>query len=127
MKFGYTILYVNNVEETLDFYQQAFGFARKMLHGSGGYGELESGETTLAFADFAGMRELGKSPVAANAKAPSFELAFTTENVAEAVEKAVAAGAELISEPADMPWGQTIAYVADINGFLVEICTPIQP
>jgi len=23
-----------------------------------------------------------------------------------------------------MPWGQTIAYVADINGFLVELCTP---
>lgn len=22
-----------------------------------------------------------------------------------------------------MPWGQTIAYVADINGFLVELCT----
>lgn len=127
MKFGYTILYVKNVEETLEFYQQAFGFARKMLHGSGGYGELETGDTTLGFADFAGMRELGKSPAAANANAPSFELAFTTENVAEAVKKAVAAGAELMSEPADMPWGQTIAYVADLNGFLVEICTPIQP
>ncbi len=127
MKFGYTILYVPNVEETLTFYQRAFGFERKMLHGSGGYGELESGETTLGFADFAGMKELGKNPVAAKADAPSFELAFTTENVAEAVEKAVAAGAELVSEPAEMPWGQTIAYVSDLNGFLVELCTPIQP
>ena len=24
-----------------------------------------------------------------------------------------------------MPWGQTIAYVADINGFLLELCTPV--
>jgi len=24
-----------------------------------------------------------------------------------------------------MTWGQTIAYVADINGFLVELCTPV--
>ncbi|MDR7307276.1 hypothetical protein J2X15_002563 [Rhodoferax saidenbachensis] len=24
-----------------------------------------------------------------------------------------------------MPWGQTIAYVADSNGFLVELCTPM--
>jgi len=127
MKFGYTILYVPNVDEALTFYQQAFGFKRKMLHGSGGYGELESGETTLGFADFAGMKELGKNPIAAKANAPSFELAFTTDNVAEAVEAAVAAGAKLVSEPADMPWGQTIAYVADINGFLVELCTPIQP
>ena len=23
-----------------------------------------------------------------------------------------------------LPWGKTIAYVADINGFLVELCTP---
>jgi len=127
MKFGYTILYVPNVEKTLTFYQQAFGFSRKMLHGSGGYGELESGETTLGFADFAGMKELGKNPVAARDDAPSFELAFTTDNVAAAVEKAVAAGAKLVSAPADMPWGQTIAYVSDINGFLVELCTPIQP
>jgi len=127
MKFGYTILYVPNVDKALTFYQQAFGFARKMLHGSGGYGELESGETTLAFADFAGMKKLGKNPVAASADAPSFELALTTGNVAKAVEKAVAAGAALVSEPADMPWGQTIAYVADLNGFLVELCTPVQP
>ncbi len=24
-----------------------------------------------------------------------------------------------------MPWGQAIAYVADINGFLVELYTPM--
>lgn len=24
-----------------------------------------------------------------------------------------------------MPWDQTIAYVADINGFLVKFCTPM--
>jgi len=127
MKLGYTILYVKNVEETLRFYQHAFGFKQKMLHGSGGYGELETGETTLAFASFAGMRELGKNPQAAQANAPSFEIAFTTENVAEAVEIAVQAGAKLVSSPAEMPWGQTISYVSDVNGFLVEICTPITP
>ncbi len=127
MKFGYTILYVSNVEDTLTFYQNAFGFTRKMLHGTGGYGELESGPTTLAFASVEGMRELGKTPKAPEASAPSFELALTTDDVAQGVETAVKAGAKLVSAPADMPWGQTIAYVSDINGFLVEICTPIQP
>ena len=24
-----------------------------------------------------------------------------------------------------MPLGQAVAYVADINGFLVELCTPV--
>jgi len=50
MKFGYTIIYVPNVEASLQFFEQAFGFSRRFLHESGTYGELESGETTLAFA-----------------------------------------------------------------------------
>jgi lactoylglutathione lyase len=32
----------------------------------------------------------------------------------------------LIQEPKEMPWGQTIAYVADNDGVLVEICTSMQ-
>lgn len=24
-----------------------------------------------------------------------------------------------------MSWGQTVAYVADLNGFVVELCTPM--
>ena len=50
LNFAYTILYVDNVDETLSFYESAFGFKRKFLHESGDYGELESGATTLAFA-----------------------------------------------------------------------------
>jgi lactoylglutathione lyase len=38
---------------------------------------------------------------------------------------AVAAGATPMRPVEVMPWGQTIAYVADINGFLVELCTPM--
>jgi len=37
----------------------------------------------------------------------------------------VAAGARLVQAPEQMPWGQTVAYVADINDVLVELCTPV--
>ena len=30
-----------------------------------------------------------------------------------------------LSEPATKPWGQTVAYLRDNSGFLVEICTPM--
>ncbi len=40
MKFGYTIIYVESVEETLAFYQRAFGFALKFLHESKAYGAI---------------------------------------------------------------------------------------
>ncbi len=125
MQLAYTILYVDDVGRTLDFYRDAFGFTVRFLHESGDYGELETGATTLSFSSRRLMRELKKNPQSADPQAPCFEIALTTANVAAAVEKAVGSGATLIQEPHDMPWGQTVAYVADRDGFLVEICTPM--
>lgn len=125
MQLAYTILYVENVPETLAFYQQAFGLQKKFLHESNDYGELDTGTTTLSFSARELMQELGKHPGKADGAAPTFEIAFTTDNVTAAVDKAVAAGAKLVQAAELMSWGQTIAYVRDLNDFLVEICTPI--
>lgn len=125
MKFAYTILYVPNVKRAIDFYVNAFGFKLKFAHEGGDYAELYTGGTTLSFSAHNLIKSLGKDPQAADYHKPSFELAFVTDDVAAAVDKAVAAGAVLVQAPHDVPWGQTIAYVADINGFLVELCTPV--
>ena len=125
MNLGYTILYVENVAASLAFYTAAFGLTTKYLHDSGDYGELDTGATTLSFSSRALMTSLGKNPKAAEASAPCFEIAFTTADVAAAVARAQQAGAALIQAPQQMPWGQTVAYVADRDGFLVEICTPV--
>ncbi|MFN4120801.1 VOC family protein [Acidovorax sp.] len=127
MQFGYTILYVEDVPRTIAFYEAAFGFARRFVHEAGDYGELDTGATALAFSSLRLMSELGKNPQRASANAPSFEIAFTTPDVAAAVQRAVDAGARLVQAPEQMPWGQTVAYVADINGALVELCTPVAP
>jgi hypothetical protein len=50
IKFAYTILYVENVLKSMEFYQRAFGFSEKMLAPDNSYGEVMSGETTLSFA-----------------------------------------------------------------------------
>ncbi len=125
MHFAYTILYVENVAETLDFYGEAFGLKRKMLHESGDYGELDTGASTLSFSSLRLMEEIGKSPAPPVPGRPAFEIAFTVEDVKAALIRAVDAGAKLVQEAKDMPWGQTTAYVTDINGFLVELCTPV--
>ena len=57
MKYSYTILYVENVPETIKFYENAFGFSRKFISPENDYGEMISGETTIAFASL----ELGNS------------------------------------------------------------------
>ncbi len=125
MQFGYTILYVEDVKRSLTFYEKAFGMQTKFLHDGGGYGELDTGTTTLAFSSRQLMRQLGKKPIPSDAHAPCFEIALLSADVAAAVQRAVDAGAELIQAPVEMPWGQTVAYVADQDSVLVEICTPM--
>lgn len=125
MKFGYTILYVDSVKDTLDFYEKAFGFKCRYLHESGDYGELETGETTLAFAERKMIEHEGLTSQRMPNSAPDFEIDFTTDDVNSALEKAVGAGAKLLKDAEVKPWGQTVAYVSDNNGYLIEICTPI--
>ncbi len=127
MNFRYTILYVENVEKTLAFYARAFGLKRGMLHESGDYGELDTGRTRLAFSSLRLMAQLGKTPASPVAERPTFEIALETKDVTGGFARAIGAGAQPVQEPADMAWGQTTAYIRDINGFLVELCTPVCP
>jgi len=125
LTFKYTILYVKNVIETLKFFEAAFGFKQAMLHESGDYAELDTGNTTLSFSSIALMTTMGKNPGKVDSTSPTFELAFQTEDVAGALTKAIEAGATLVQNIEEMPWGQSTAYVTDNNGFLIELCTPI--
>ena len=125
LTFKYTILYVNSVVDTLKFYEAAFGLSQSMLHESGDYGELDTGNTTLSFSSLKLMEELGKNPTTANSNNPSFEIAFEADDVDAALANALAAGASLVQAAENMPWGQKTAYVKDNNGFLVEICSAI--
>lgn len=126
MNLRYTILYVADVAATLAFYERAFALKRLFLHESGDYGELATGETKLAFSSVALMTQLGKTPGKPSAEAPVFEIAFETDDVSAAFNRAVAAGAKPIQNVRDEPWGQTTSYVSDPNGYLVEICSPVQ-
>ncbi len=126
IKFGYTILYVENVENTVTFYKEAFGFAEKFITPDKDYAELLTGDTTLSFASYSIADYTEISILKNNSKdnPPAFELTFVTDNIEEAFTLAINNGAVLVKEPAAKPWGQIIGYVKDINGFLIEICTP---
>lgn len=128
MQFAYTILYVPDVPAALAHYEAAFGLTRRFLHESGDYGELETGPTTLAFAalhladgNFPG----GVRPPAPTDRPSPSEIAFATPDVPAAFAQALAAGASPVAPPARKPWGQTVAYVRDLHGHLVELCTPM--
>jgi lactoylglutathione lyase len=123
MKFGYTIIYVDEVEATIAFYEKAFGLKRGMVAGDE-FGELATGETKLGFAAKKMLHGPGHfaSP---DGKVLGVEIALTTDTVQAAYDKALAAGATPVSKPEKKSWGQIVAYVRDNNGFLVELCTPM--
>ena len=128
MKLGYTIIYVPNVAESLSFFESAFGLSRRFLHESGDYGELETGETTLAFAshELGEMNfPLGFVAASESSKPLGFEVALVTPAVLEAHAKALKAGAAELKAPESKPWGQVVSYVRCPDGTLVEICSPV--
>jgi catechol 2,3-dioxygenase-like lactoylglutathione lyase family enzyme len=128
MRLGYVIVYVADVPTTLDFYHRAFGLARRFLHESQTYGELETGGTALAFAHHSvATGSLPGGYVAADATALplGMEIGLIAADVPVAVAQALAAGATLVLPATVKPWGQTVAYVRAPEGTLVEICTAI--
>jgi lactoylglutathione lyase len=129
VKLGYMILYVADVNKSITFYEAAFGFERKYLTPENDYAELRTGETTLSFAS----KTLANSNLkngflesALSNKPFGIELGLVTENVQAIIEKALLHGATLLEAPIQKPWGQTVAYIRDLDGFLIEVCTPMQ-
>lgn len=119
MKYAYKILYVENVLKTIEFYEQAFRFQRKFITSEKDYGELISGEITISFASI----ELGNS---------NFKDGFQKSSLSDkpfgielAFEKAKKAGATEVEKLTTKPWEQKVGYGKDNNGFLIEICTPL--
>jgi lactoylglutathione lyase len=130
VSLGYVILYVKDVAASLTFYEKAFGLSRRFFNDENGkaYGELETGAARLAFASFALANEhLKREVVAASLDKPPLgvEIALVTADVPALYTQALKAGATPVSEPATKPWGQTVAYLRDNGGHLVELCTPL--
>jgi lactoylglutathione lyase len=128
MRFGYTILYVDDVTRAINFYERAFGLARRFVTDDATYGEMETGDTTLSFARHTLVGGFLPGGYRRNdpAEPPAgVEIGFITDDVPAAWDAALAAGAIVVSAPETKPWGQTVAYVRDPEGMLVEICTPV--
>jgi predicted enzyme related to lactoylglutathione lyase len=127
MRFGYTIIYVSDVQASMRFFEAAFGLAQRFYHESG-YGEMETGQTALAFASHTlGQNNLpdGYIPADQSPQPLGMEIALVTEDVHAAHAKAVNAGARALKEPMEKPWGQTVSYLRCPDGTLVELCSPI--
>lgn len=129
VKFKYVILYVEDVEKSMNFYKESFETEIKFITPEKDYGELLTGNTTLSFASLhlAGSNiKKGFLSSKASEKPFGIELGFVTDDVESLVKKAVSNGAVLYEDIAVKPWGQKTAYIKDPDHYLVEICTEVQ-
>jgi catechol 2,3-dioxygenase-like lactoylglutathione lyase family enzyme len=128
MKLGYTIVYVPDVAASLAFFGDAFSLKTRFLHEGGDYGELETGETTLAFASHA-LGDLnfpgGVVRASESTRPLGMEIALATPDVEGAHASALQHGATELAAPKTKPWGQTVSWVRAPDGTLVELCTPM--
>ena len=127
--FAYTILYVTDVTKSIEFYEKTFGLKRAFITPENDYGELITESTKLAFASIQlanSNLKKGFQRSLPNDKAYGIEIAFTTNDVENTLKKAIEAGGVLYEKTKIKSWGQTVAYIQDINGFLVEICTSME-
>lgn len=128
ISFSYVIFYVADIAVALTFYSQAFSLEPRFVHESGAYAELDTGQTALAFAS----EELGDMNLPdgyrrndPNHPPAGAEIVFTTPDVQATYDHAISCGATPTAPPTEKPWGQTVAYIRDPNGLLIEIATPI--
>jgi len=124
---GYVLIYVPDVARAVAFWERAFGLAVRFAHDSGTYTELETGATALGFVAESTAAANGGAfqPTRAAAPPPGIEIALCTADVGAAWQRALDAGAVAVKAPTVKPWGQTVAYVRDPDGVLVELCTPM--
>lgn len=132
MKFGFTVIFVPNVQAALSFYEAAFGAKTKFA--SQAFGMLDTGATTLAFGwEENEEQELSQAGYTGSFRANSaqqepagIQISFIADNVEAAYDTAIAAGATEVYSPRKMPWGQWVSRVRDLNGVLVSIVSAPQ-
>ena len=126
IRLGYTVCYVDDVAAVLTRFEAAFGLTRQLLTEDGNFAELDTGETTLCFAE----REFGRAHFKSEAGravfdgAPRrFELSFVTDDVDGVWASALAAGMTEAAPLEKRSWGQRIGFLLDPEGILIEVAS----
>ncbi|GAB4824375.1 hypothetical protein Ancab_007263 [Ancistrocladus abbreviatus] len=129
--FAYVVIYVKDVVKSVEFYAKAFGYNVRRLDESHRCGELESGQTTIAFTpmhqhetdDLTGSVQKSQSKL----ERGPVEVCLDFTDVDAAYKRAVENGAEAVREPEQKEWGQKVGYVRDIDGIVVRMGSHVTP
>lgn len=125
---AFPIIYTEDLPAALTFYCDLLGFSVSYRFPPGDATEFVAlgfpgGGLALA-ATVDGQVGAHGRPVHARA-GHQFELCVYTDDVDSAVAELRRRGVAVLAEPADQPWGERMAYVADPDGHPVMITAPL--
>jgi lactoylglutathione lyase len=120
---AFPVVYAANVAATCAFYE-ALGFERHFqfpVEGEPGYVGLRRGASDLGVVASDWPREQIGATLGDGMR---FELFVYVDDVDATVERLRATTVPVLREPADMPWGERLAYVSDPDGNPVALAAP---
>ena len=117
----FPILHVHDVERSVRFYTEAFGFEVAFRFPDEGpleFAFLKLGETGI------GIGSTAPPPVPdwpAERSTGSFQLCIYAEDTDEAAERLRSLGVRQVTAPRAMPWGEKLAFFEDPDGNLIHV------
>lgn len=123
MKYLHTMIRVNNLQESIDFYTKALGM-NVISHD-----DYPEGEFTLVFLSYGKTKQDPCIELTYNYGKHSYQLgdafghiALGTSDIKGTCEKVKALGYKVVREPGPMKHGTTvIAFIEDPNGYKIEL------
>lgn len=119
-RIGYVILYVEDLGASVEFYRDVVGLPYKFT--DAGYAEFGTEGTRFALFERRRAEWLTGRTVAPGAAG---EVVVMVDDVDAWADRLAARGVEVLSGPADRPWGHRTVHVADPDGFVVEFAQEI--
>ena len=120
------MLFVADVSAAVTFYERAFGAVLDHVDEDGSYGEVDLGGLALGFV--AQWHADAHLPVpfrrgGPGEPPPGAELYVEVDDVDATLGLASQAGATPLGPPQPKPWRRRVAFVRDLDGFVVEVAS----
>jgi lactoylglutathione lyase len=123
----FPILYASDVDRSVRFYCDAFGFEvsfRWPPEGRLDYAFLRLEPLGIGITSRDAAEQVQGRPLSGKAR-PRFELCLYTDDTDLAAERLRSQGVEEVAPPADKPWGERLAYFEDPDGNPIHITARI--
>lgn len=126
MQFASAVVYTDDVSATVEFYVSVTGIEPSLYDRELGFALLGTDQLVAIASHDAGVLMLEDAyETVRTDRVRGAELAFWVEDVPDAFQRALEAGAVALTSPRVMPWGQTVAYVEAPEGTIVGFVTSV--